>query len=153
MKEIEKEEAEDDVEGEESEDSGEGGDDSGDEVEGSGDEGEEGSGEEGEESGEEDEGDEGEEESGDDDAESGDKIEGQENADTNTATGGSVLPGTTIGAGILSDRSFASLKVNSFKFHLMTISFFTSNLQHLCSAVYSVAMILDLQVQIYKQNN
>lgn len=110
MKEIEKEEAEDDVEGEESEDSGEGGDDSGDEVEGSGDEGEEGSGEEGEESGEEDESGEGEEESGDDDAESGDKIEGQENADTNTATGGSVLPGSAIGAGILSDRSFASLK-------------------------------------------
>merc|ERR1740128_848699 len=60
---------------------------------------------------------EGGEEESSDDGEGGEEKEEDEKEEkpaekeaTNTATGGSVLPGTTIGAGILSDRSFASLK-------------------------------------------
>jgi len=120
MKEIEKDiEEEDEIEDEENEDSGEEEEDSGEgsddsvyvaEVDPNDEDAEVSE----EESGEDGEG--GEEESSDggedgEEKEEDEKVEKPaEKEATNTATGGSVLPGTTIGAGILSDRSFASLK-------------------------------------------
>ena len=126
MKEIEKDiEEEDEIEDEENEDSGEEEEDSGEgsddsvyvaEVDPNDEDAEVSE----EESGEDGEG--GEEESSDggedgEEKEEDEKVEKPaEKEATNTATGGSVLPGTTIGAGILSDRSFASLKVLSLCF-------------------------------------